>query len=142
MHKIIVHAIAAILSQGNDEDGCVEISDISLFRKLDGTVLDADPVSDYLDGGNKQEIELYNIGLRGGDIKLVLDENKKRLLCHIEFTSPQLLTNDELKTLRNYTEGQVLDGIGENGFELDLPNNYFLGIAFDAYDKSSITQHT
>ena len=73
-------------------------------EKLDGIDCQ-DNFSEYYDG---------EIPIKGGYMDFRFEGGK--LWTYTEYTSPRLLTSEELNEIADYTQGQWSDGIGE-GFE-------------------------
>lgn len=141
MAKIIGKARVALLER--DDQGLLEeVSNIEIFNKLNGLALDEGPVSDYLQDGDDDEQNLYKLGLRGGTFKLILEEETQSLVCLTEFDCPTMLNEEEQLVLRGFLYSQYLDGVGENGSDVDLSSKYSLGFDFDEDNEKSIQQYS
>ena len=67
--------------------------------------------------GGKKDVNqqpLIDKGVKGGYMDFRFE--KGNLYVYVEYTSRELLNDDEIEILKNYTQGQMSDGIGE-GFE-------------------------
>jgi len=103
MYKITIKGIA----------GGSNIKDRS---KLDGIDCQ-DCFSEYFGGAyrnDRNEQALIDKGVRGGFMRFKYIDDT--LYVIVEYTSKEMLNNDELDILKDYTQGQMSDGIGE-GFE-------------------------
>jgi len=92
-----------------DEDGS-PVRAASIIRELDGTESDS-VCGDYLD------IDLADLGITGGTVKLTYDSNASRFLVSTEYASPDSLDPTRLERLVRYTQAQWSDGIGESCFD-------------------------
>lgn len=141
MAKILGKARVALLER--DEQGLLEeVTNIEIFNKLNGLALEQEPISDYLQDGDEGEQSLYKLGLRGGTFKLIFEKETQSLVCLTEFDCPTILNEKEQRVLRAFLYSQYLDGVGENGFDVDLPSKYSLGFDFDEDNEKSIQQYS
>jgi hypothetical protein len=101
----------------NDND--VEITTATTLRELAGVKSD-DSCVDYLDEA------LAEIGLVGGHLEFVYDEESNRLRILTVYHSPRKLNQKELQQLVEETQAQWSDGIGESDFGVD-------GVHLDAF---------
>jgi hypothetical protein len=88
--------------------GEIDSSAVSGTRSLDGTI------ADYLDR------KLADLGIVGGTLRLVY-EPLRGLEFFVDYWAPAELTSEHLSELQDETRGQFSDGIGEGGFEVELP---------------------
>lgn len=72
---------------------------------------EGETMSDYLEG----EEHLAGIGLQGGDLRLAQD-SRGGLEVITTYGAPRELSEAELATLIEFTEGQWSDGMGTHGF--------------------------
>jgi hypothetical protein len=102
-----------------------------ISRKADAKGVDNKPLSSgvsvLLNGARVPDVSLAadldfalaRIGLVGGEVSFaVLSPQNVDIV--VSYWSPRALTLEELGKLHAYTEGQLADGAGEGGFELDL----------------------
>ncbi len=115
--KVSISGPAAAFNE-NDE----EITDAPTLRTCAGVKSD-DSCVEYLDE------TLADIGLIGGRLEFVYDEESKRLRILTVYHSPRKLKKAELQKLVEETRGQWSDGIGEGDVGLE-PGN---GVYLDAY---------
>lgn len=64
--------------------------------------------------GRQNEQPLIDKGVKGGYMRFKWENDE--LYVIVDYTSKEKLTEDELEILKDYTQGQMSDGIGE-GFE-------------------------
>ena len=147
-----------------------EITSPEILRSLDGLVYDEEIFTDYLGNLNTtttkqmlvqtpgderllqvlRESELEN-GVRqalepSGKLRFSYKPDRNELWCVTEYRSNRGLTDEELKLLAGYTQGQWSDGIGENfsssseedcGYLIDC---YLCGPNFSPILKPSVEQ--
>ncbi len=105
-----------------------------LLASLDGLSSD-EKFSDYL----IDEIDplLVNLPVSGGCLTLLFDAASSQLFALISYGTQRRLVSEEVKTLVQYTLGQLSDGIGEN-FVQDhiVPQGVFLDLSAHAYAVS------
>lgn len=99
---------ATIKADVTDFDG-TPIKEDAIIKKLNGLCCADDTAINYLD-------EIDAEGFRGGYLRLIYDESKRRLNLSIQIDSPRKLNLKELKCLRENLEGQMFDGIGSGAF--------------------------
>ena len=92
-------------------DGGEPLSPGAELRLQDERVPDVS-LADHLD------FELARIGLVGGQVSFA--QRARGLTIVVTYWSPRQLDSGELDELRKDTVAQLVDGAGENGFELDL----------------------
>lgn len=102
----------------NDE----EITAAAALKRFAGVKSDASCV-EFLDE------KLADIGLIGGHLEFVYDDESQRLRILTVYHSPRTLKPKELKQLVEETRGQWSDGIGEGDFGNDLEE----GVHLDPY---------
>jgi hypothetical protein len=95
-------------------------SNVSDRKKLDGIDCQ-DEFSEYFHEawniGGKEDRNQQNLidkGVSGGYMRFEYEHNK--LYVIVEYNSDEKLNDDEIEELKDYTQGQLSDGIGE-GFE-------------------------
>jgi uncharacterized protein len=93
-----------------DAQSQAPVTDPVRLKMLDGLVYADEKISDYFGGG---EVDLDEIGVTGGDLRLVYDNARGSLQVVSEFLSPRKLESHELQSLVEETIGQWSDGIGE-----------------------------
>jgi hypothetical protein len=82
---------------------------VSPPRSLDGWVYEGHRLESYLD------YEIADRGVIGGVIRFAVAEGVARIL--VDYWSPAPLNDSTLDLLREFTAGQMSDGVGEGGFE-------------------------
>jgi hypothetical protein len=86
------------------------ICDYPRLHELDG-IGSEDDFADYFDSNFT-----FKDSITSGYMSFKYDKNTKKLYVVVEYDSERLLSDEELYVLKDYTEGQLSDGIGE-GFE-------------------------
>jgi hypothetical protein len=125
MYKIVVESKCSVIVEAEDyycehcgsyveEEVQLDAHDLS---KLDNYKFE-DNFVEYID--NKQLSEK----LLEGYMRLQLQEDE--LVAVIEYKAVKRLSKAELEELRNYTSGQLSDGIGENIEQVALLNKYYV----------------
>lgn len=107
-----------------------EIEKAAELKKVDGLVYGDEVCSNYLDP------ELDDVGIEGGELRIVFDPAKKRLRVVTEYRSPRQLEPAELAALVDQTQGQWSDGIGEGCFDEFAEQS---GITIDPYPLDQAT---
>lgn len=126
--KITVSGPAAVY----DADG-QQVTAGAQLKKLDGACYDDDVCSHYFSDA------LDEMGVAGGNLRLVFDKHSKRLRVVSEFRAPRRLKPKELKTLIEETQAQWSDGIGEGCFDalgeqLGLTINVYPAADYDIHE--------
>jgi len=96
------------------------------------------PAPDGLDGWTCEEFtleayldeEIADLGLIGGEIRAEVRGGSPAIL--IEFRAPGALDDEAAEALRDFASGQMADGVGENGFEVELDGRRWLLVPDDA----------
>jgi len=93
-----------------------EVTDIEKIKSLDGLKCDGEDslFSEYMSDGGDDTLE--NAGISGGVMYFKFDTVSNSLFGYVEYDLVRPLTSDELDELKDYTIGQLTDGIG-SGFE-------------------------
>ncbi len=81
-------------------------------ESIDGWKLEDDRLENYLDA------RLADQGVVGGEIHLVVRDGVARII--VDYWSPADLNDFDTAALKDFTVGQLSDGIGENGFQLSV----------------------
>ncbi|MGL6076001.1 MAG: ankyrin repeat domain-containing protein [Fimbriiglobus sp.] len=95
----------------------------SIIRELHGVESD-DTCDNYLD------IDLAELGITGGTVKITYDSTATQFRVTTEYTAPDKLNPTDLERLVDNTVGQWSDGIGEGCFD-DLAVR--LGVEIDLF---------
>lgn len=108
MVKLLFKAPAFVI----DEDD--ETSDLAKIKSLDGLKYDDEDAvfSDYISDGGYTSLE--DAGVSGGIMYFKFDDSKNSLYGYVEYVLAQKLTDKEVESLKDYTIGQLTDGIGSN----------------------------
>ncbi len=114
-----------------NEDDFELVADPDVIKKLDGCQDTDLAAADYIGDGSGEK-EYQAIGLTGGFIELQFSDDDQQLWVVTEYESPRKLTDDELRFLVKYTQGQWSDGIGES---LDIPYADENGLEVELYDS-------
>jgi hypothetical protein len=104
------------IAEGDDE---IEVIDPALLEKLNNLTVFDEEISVFLQDGNESQRKLYEIGVRGGLPKIQFDSKSKSIYCSIPYISPRMLNDAEVRTLREYSDSQLIDGFGSN--PIDTP---------------------
>lgn len=116
---------ATIKAEVTDFDGTL-VKEDTIIKKLNGLCCADDTAINYLDDIDAE-------GFRGGFVRLIFEESKRRLNLSIQIDSPRKLNSKELKCLRENLEGQIFDGIGSGAFnELGRHANLQVGHPYSA----------
>ena len=105
--KITLYSAASPTELGDD----VSPAELSRF---DGITLEKD-LSDHMDD------DMLDLGIGGGDARL-LWLPQSGLTVAVDFWAPRRLSEDEVRKLREYVSGQLEDGFGESGFDVESDN--------------------
>jgi len=112
--KILISGKAVVKKEEKDEDedgytqdDYVIVTDPTELKSLDG-VDDQSCFTDYM----SQEEEVIS----GGYLEFRYDEKTNQLIAETKYDITRELTEEEIRELVDYTQGQWSDGIGE-GFE-------------------------
>ena len=97
----------------------VEVEDSAILSKGDGLILD-DDLADYLQDGGDEQRRLFELGVRGGKLTLKFNPKTKRLYCSIVYSGPSELSDAELASLREFSNGQLTDGAGSNPIKVPV----------------------
>ena len=76
-----------------------------------------DSLCSYLADGSDAEARLADV-LSGGHLVYRYEAKARRVFAHTEYQATRALTPAEMETLREFTLGQWLDGVGA-GFQQD-----------------------
>lgn len=108
MVKLLFKAPAFVI----DEDD--ETSDLAKIKSLDGLKYDDEDAifSDYISDGGDTSLE--DAGVSSGIMYFKFDDSKNSLYGYVEYDLTQKLTDKEVESLKDYTIGQLTDGIGSN----------------------------
>jgi uncharacterized protein len=87
------------------------ITDPKQLQKLHGLLFSKEKCLDNADS------PLEEIGVEGGELRLLFDKECNELRIVTEYYAPRRLTHEELKQLAADTTGQWSDGIGEDEFQ-------------------------
>ena len=104
--KITVSGVAAAY----DAEG-KEIKGVRKLKKIGGVAYDESSCSEYF------AEPLSDVGITGGEVRVVYDAESKSLRVVTEYASPRKLKKRELEALVEETAGQWSDGIGEGCFD-------------------------
>lgn len=85
---------------------------LQLPHSLHGVVVTQDRLADYLDS------ELADAGVIGGEIRL--DVNRRRCQFAVVYWIPESFLGEHIERLESYTSAQFDDGIGEDGFPVEV----------------------
>lgn len=88
--------------------------DSAEYWKLASWKYEEDQLYYYLDD------EHIDLGVIGGVIHLI--SNDSQLFLVVDYWCPTALPDENLKSLKEYTHGQLEDGMGENGFQIPTDN--------------------
>lgn len=99
------------------DDNQIAITDASILKKLNGVIENAE-LSQYL------ESDFEDIGFSGGSIQLSFDG--ANLYSTVSYYSERLLNDEELNSLKEETNGQMLDGYGEVPLNLLLSGQHVI----------------
>lgn len=105
--KIVISANAEAFDQETD----TPIEDPLRLTKLNRLAYAEDLCSEYLSES------LYEIGIIGGQIELLVDPGEQTLKVLTSYHAPRKLKKKEIQQLVDETTAQWSDGIGEGGFQ-------------------------
>lgn len=93
--------------------GKTNASDLSILDGMDCQECFSDYLFDHreVEEGHKS---LIRKGVKSGYMRFRYNREDKKLYVEVKYTSKEKLDDVELKSLIEYTQGQMSDGIGEN----------------------------
>lgn len=112
--SLIKFSAPALVDSGKDnDDGTIALSnDPLVLKSLDGLRYEDEEFSDYLHDG--EETSAIADHVSGGFLSFKYDVATSSLIGFIEYHLSNVLSSNEVETLKEYTIEQLLDGIGSN----------------------------
>jgi len=121
-----------IVIEGDDD----EVTDINKIKSLDGLKYDDEDAifSEYMSDGGDSTLE--DAGISGGLMFFEFDSTANALFGYVEYQLTRPLDDTEIEELKDYTIGQLTDGIGSN-FEQERMSEGEL-LPFINYEEFSV----
>jgi hypothetical protein len=107
--RVSVSLLASVYDKNTEE----ALVNPAILSAIDGWRYEEDLLYNYLD------MELVDLGVVGGEIKAVWRPSIG-LEVVVDYWAPATVPNAQVDALRDYTAGQLSDGIGEGGFEITV----------------------
>lgn len=112
-----------------DEDD-EEVTAVESHRKFDGASHEKEVFTDFL-GGPDEETQLALLLERGGTLHFQFSDSLDQLEAITEYRACRPLSDSEFEKLKDYTQAQWMDGIGEN-FAGEFLDQHGVSLAPDA----------